>query len=131
MFLSLYFRPTDAHCIHIDAKADPKVFKTVLGLVHCYNEVFPNALVFIPRQVIPVFWGLGGTLMEADFICYRELMARSDKWKYVGNVAGTELPFVSIQRFRQKIKDSNGVSVSVGKITKFGDRMQHYWEMER
>lgn len=130
MFLSLYFRPTDAHCIHVDAKADPKIFKTVLSIVNCYNEVFPESLVFMPRQVVPVFWGTGGSTLEADFVCYRELMARSNKWKVVGNVAGTELPFVSIQRFRQKLKDSNGFSINLSYNINL-DRVKHYWEMER
>ena len=130
VFLSLNFRPTDAYCIHVDAKADTEIFKTVSSLVHCYNEVFPDSLVFLPRQAIPVFWGSGGSTMEADFICYRELMARSNKWKYVGNVAGTELPFVSIQRFRQKLKEANGYSFTIGKNS-FADRMKHFWELER
>ena len=115
MFLALYFRPTDAHCIHVDAKAKPEIFKTVLGIVQCYNKVFPQSLVFMPRQSIPVFWGAGGSMMEADAICYRELMARSKKWKYVGNIAGTELPFVSIQRFRQKLRRLGGNSMAIAR----------------
>lgn len=130
MFLALYFRPTDAHCIHVDAKADPHTFKTVLSIVQCYNKLFPESLVFMARQSIPVFWGAGGSILEADFICYRELMARSEKWKYVGNVAGTELPFVSIQRFRQRLKDSNGFSINLSFNT-HGGRMKQYWELDR
>lgn len=129
-FLSLYFRPMDAHCIHVDAKADMGIYKTVQSIVRCYNEVFPESLVFISRQSIPVFWGKGGSMMEADIICYRELISRSNKWKYVSNVAGTELPFVSIQRFRQKLRDANGNSIRITR-KKFPHRHNHIYEIMR
>ena len=130
IFMALYFRPTDAYCIHVDAKASTIVLDAVKGIVNCYNEAFPESVVFIPRHVTSVYWGKGGSILEADWICYRELAERSKKWKYVSNMAASELPFVSIQRFRQKLKEAGGNVMVIG-TNKHLQRQKRFWVTTR
>ena len=106
LLLSLLFRPSDAHCIHIDAKADKIVQASVRGLVQCYNQIFPASKVFVASQSASVVWRFAGSIMEADKICFAELQKVGIGWNYVLNLAGTELPMVSIQRIREKLKDN-------------------------
>ena len=108
LFLALYYRPSDAHCIHVDHKSSVETLSAVQHLVGCYKKKFPQATIFIAAKSIPVFWGYGGSIMEADMICYRELKERSKMWKMVSNVAGTELPFVSHQKFREVLIRAGG-----------------------
>ena len=39
ILLAVIARPGDAVCIHLDAKADVKVFLAVTSLVKCYGKV--------------------------------------------------------------------------------------------
>lgn len=109
LMLSLLFRPSDVHCIHVDKKADPEVRAAVQGLVDCYRQLFGQAAsrILMAEQPVSVTWRHGGTIMEADRICYRELQRFRD-WRYLINLAGTELPTVSIQRMRELLKREGG-----------------------
>ena len=108
MFLAVYFRPSDAYCIHIDTKVSPDVLTPFKRVVTCYQEKFPQAKIFFAERPIPVYWGKGGSIMEADMICFKQLLQLSDAWKMGANIAGTELPFVSHQKFREVMKRSGG-----------------------
>lgn len=131
MFMALYFRPSDAYCIHVDAKAGKEVFAAVKGMIKCYNQMFPQSAVFMPRQAIPVFWGAGGSILEADWICYRELYELGSRWKYLTSGAGTELPLVSIQRLRHVLQRYGGYLLMINDKNGNPDRQLHFWEMHR
>ena len=131
MFMALYFRPSDAYCIHVDAKASREVFATVNGIVNCYNHMFPKAAVFMPRQSVPVFWGTGGSILEADWICYREFHELGNQWKYLTSVVGTELPLVSIQRLRYVLNKNKGNVVVINEKNRNTDRQLQFWEIQR
>ena len=87
-------------------------------------------MLFVAKRSIPVFWGNGGSIMEADWICYRELAEKEHKWKRVANIAGTELPFVSIQRFREKLKNAGGSVMEIASNT-HPKRQKQYYETIR
>ena len=36
----MVYQPKSSHCIHIDAKAEEKVYAAVKGIVKCYKEVY-------------------------------------------------------------------------------------------
>ena len=131
MFMALYFRPSDAYCIHVDAKASKEVFAAVKGIVKCYNQMFPHSTVFIPRHAIPVFWGRGRSILEADWICYRELHELGNQWNYLTSGAGTELPLVSIQRLRHVLKKHGGNLLMVNTRNTYTERQHDFWEMQR
>ena len=87
---------------------------TVKSIVTCYEEMFPQSKIFLAQNPVPVFWGRGGTMMEADMLCYRQLVKLSETWKMVANIAGSELPFVSHQKFREVLKRSGGSILRIG-----------------
>ena len=126
MFLALFFRPTDYHCIHVDIKASNETLANIKSIVKCYQEMFPQSKIFLARNPVPVFWGQGGTMMEADMLCYRQLMVLSEAWKMVANIAGSELPFVSHQKFREVLKRSDSSVVYVMPNNLPGRQTEHY-----
>ena len=126
MFLALFFRPTDYHCIHVDIKASDETLANIKSIVTCYQEMFPHSKIFLARNPVPVFWAQGGTMMEADMLCYKQLMELSETWKMVANVAGSELPFVSHQKFREVLKRSGGSVVYVMPNDIPGRQTEHY-----
>ena len=46
-FLSVYFRPNNFYCIHIDKESKDKVWKAVQGLVKCYSEKMIHGKIFL------------------------------------------------------------------------------------
>ena len=130
IFLSQYFRPTDSYCIHIDAKADDKVNVAVKQIVNCYNALFPDTHIFVAEKSVAVFTEKGGSMMEADWICYKELIKRSGSWKMVANVAGTEMPMESIQEFRNKLKKAGGNVMAMRMTNSFTYRQDVRYKFE-
>ena len=56
-FLALNFRPSDSHCVHIDASASDETRDAMEGILRCYRERYPEANIFSIRFPIKVFWG--------------------------------------------------------------------------
>ena len=108
--LALSYRPVDAHCVHIDLKADPKAEAAIRAIVRCYNHRFPNSTFVISRLRIPMFWGWA-SILDADLACLRILFERDKNWRYFLNPAGTEMPLVSHRRFRRALIENNGSNV--------------------
>ena len=102
--LRVLYRPQNAYCIHVDAKAKPDVIEAFRSLSQCV----PNVLV--PRKLISVFWGFGESLLEAQLSCLEALRSarRSWKWRYVMNLAGTELPMVTNRHIVERLIALNG-----------------------
>ena len=76
--------------------------------------MFPDSTIFVTDNNIPVFW-CTNSVLEADMICFRELLERNKKWKMVANIAGSELPMVPHQKFRESLKRANGNVVSISR----------------
>lgn len=56
-FLALNFRPSDSHCVHIDAGASEKTRAAMEGVFKCYQEKYPVSNIFSIRFPMKVFWG--------------------------------------------------------------------------
>ena len=102
--LRVLYRPQNAYCIHIDAKAKPDVIEAFRSMTQCV----PNVLV--PRKLISVYWGLGESLLEAQMSCLEALRSAREswKWKYAINLAGTELPMVTNRDMVERLIALNG-----------------------
>ena len=105
MFLSVMFHPGDSFCIHVDAKASNEVKAAVEGLARCYRQRFPGSNVFTASFPIPVIWGDSGTI-TADTNCFRELEEKDKMWRMAVTVVGTELPLMTREEFRRRLKES-------------------------
>ena len=108
VFLALYFRPNNFHCVHIDRKASRQQRKAVNGLIRCYSLIVKRGAIFaIPEnESSSVEWG-GKTMLEADMKCLEKLVRyknnRTISWLYSSSVAGSELPIVTYSNFHNTL----------------------------
>ena len=108
IFLSLYFRPNNYHCIHIDKKAEEKHKQAIANLVACYaSKVQSGAIFTIPEnESVSVGWG-GNTILVADMKCLKMLLEyknnKNISWTHSSSIAGSELPIVSYSTFHNKL----------------------------
>ena len=113
VFLSVYFRPNNFHCIHVDTKASYRIKEAVSNLVECYSRKTQNGSIFIipEHESIDVNWG-ANTILLADIKCHKKLLENSVNgnipWRYSLSVAGSELPILSYSRFHNKISQNLG-----------------------
>jgi len=91
LLLSTIFRPHNALCVHLDPKASQDFLNTVRQILSCYRERYPGAANHILEASfsVPVFWG-HFSIVEAELICLRDLLASNVSWKYAIDVAGSE-----------------------------------------
>ncbi|TRY78000.1 hypothetical protein TCAL_08602 [Tigriopus californicus] len=109
MFLSTHFRPTDTHCIVIDQKSTVEVQKATKAVVNCYQRRFPRNPMFIVDNNISVYNG-HISILQAELDCLEELEKRNKEWKMFLNLAGNDLPLVSMTKIRETLsnhKDQN------------------------
>ncbi len=92
--LKLLYRPHNQYCISPDKKSGPLFIGVFRNLAKCLDNVH---LVSTLREVK---WG-HKSIMESEMCCYKDLMnirdkqAKKDKWKYVINLCGKELPLTT------------------------------------
>ena len=108
-FLSIYFRPNNFHCIHVDKKAKPAFKAAVRNIVKCYQKKVKHGSIFIlpDSESFSVEWGKNN-MLKADLSCIRKLLQikhddGSTAWSQSISVAGNELPIVSYSSFYNKI----------------------------
>lgn len=83
-------------------------------MIGCYQKKFPRSHIFSVENPISVYRGLPSVL-TAEMLCVKELLYRKiDKWKIFMNLAGSELPLVSLKSLRQRLKNAGGNVVDVG-----------------
>jgi len=119
VFLSLYFRPNNFHCIHVDKKSNARFKKAIDNLVRCYSTKTKHGKIFILSEVdsFSVDWG-GNTMLKADLTCLSKLLLlnqrrnHTSKWTHSISLAGSELPIVTYSSFRDKITQKLGTSLS-------------------
>jgi len=123
LFLSLYFRPKDFYCIHIDSKVSEDLRKKVEDVMRCYGEKADHEqqMHVIPvEQSIDVVWGTN-SILEADLVCLKALyeinkkMYESGKlawWQHAVSLAGTEFPMSSYATFHNEITSKLGTNQS-------------------
>ena len=113
VFLSLYFRPNNFHCIHLDSRSPMEVRNVVSNLVKSYSRKSQKGSIFlIPQnESFSVGWG-EGSMLAADLTCIKKLLEFKENgktaWWYLFSVAGTELPTRSYWKFHQKLSQTLG-----------------------
>ena len=144
-FLAVMFKPTNSHCIHVDASTPEKERLAIEGVVKCYKERFPEANIFTIKYPIQVYWGklvsevtdqgallerIGAnrneTTLQADMMCMRELLRTDKHWKYFLNPAATELPLITIEQMERLFRESGEDWVEVWKIHKLDEHRKVY-----
>jgi hypothetical protein len=82
--LRVIYRPQNFYCIHVDNNASSDVFEGVKSIVQCFDNVFLSS----KREKV-----LYATFsrLQADLNCMQDLL-QYPSWKYLLNVANTELP---------------------------------------
>ena len=124
VFLSVYFRPNNFYCIHVDRKANQDFQTAINNLVKCYSKKMKNGAIFtLPKSdSFSVDWG-GNTMLKADLKCLAELLEQNhlnwirgieniQKWSHSASIAGTELPLVTYSSFRNTITRKLGKDLS-------------------
>ena len=113
VFLSLYFRPNNFHCIHLDARSPEEVRNVISNLVKIYSRKRNKGAIFmIPlNESLSVGWG-EASMLEADLKCIKKLLEFKENgktaWRYLLSVAGTELPTRSYWKFHRKLSQTLG-----------------------
>lgn len=85
--LRVIYRPQNFYCIHVDSDASPDVFQAVKSIVQCFDNVI---LASKQEKVLYATF----SRLQADLNCMHDLM-KYPSWKYLLNVANTELPLKS------------------------------------
>ena len=122
VFLSLYFRPNNFHCIHVDRQADDVYKQAVNNLVKCYSTITDNGAIFtIPEyEAAVVDWGRN-TMLQADMKCLDQLIKYKKSlqvfpttisWSHSISVDGSELPLVTYSTFHNMISKQLGQNLS-------------------
>ena len=74
ILLHLTFRPYNAYCIYVGSNSNSQVKEGVRLLVQCYKHMYPEAHIFMAKNVNEVKWG-EFSLLEADLKCMEQLLA--------------------------------------------------------
>ena len=119
VFLSVYFRPNNFHCIHIDNKSNATFKKAISNLIKCYSGKTKHGKIFALSEIesFSVNWG-GNTMLQADIKCLQKLLElrqgrnATSKWSHTVSLAGSELPIVTYSSFRNQITQKLGSNLS-------------------
>ena len=136
IFLALYFRPNNFHCIHVDKKATYLVRQSVENLVRCYKTKINHGEIFIipKNESISVRWG-EMSVLDADIKCQNRLLAfnqerdKGNRWKYTLSVAGSELPLVSYFTLHDRI--STHLKTDLSAVESFEMPEFNRWRVEK
>ena len=112
-FLSIYFRPNDFYCIHVDKESKEKVWKAVEGLVKCYSSKMIHGKIVLldKKESFKVHWAQD-QMLKADLKCIERLLelrkGSKSPWKYSISMAGSELPLVTYATLRSRLANALG-----------------------
>ena len=110
--LKVLYRPGNVYCIHPDKKSD-------------YHEFFTNIAKCLPnvitaRKRVEVSWGTT-SLLQAQMHCLSDLdryrrnqLKEEERWQYVINLCGKEVPLLSVKEMVDKLIQMNHTSSVVG-----------------
>ncbi|CAF0871365.1 unnamed protein product [Adineta ricciae] len=82
--LRLIYRPQNIYCIHVDSGAERTVFESVRSIANCFDNIF---LTNKRERVLYATF----RRLQADLNCMEDLL-KYPSWKYLLNIAGSELP---------------------------------------
>lgn len=98
--LQMIFQPYHSYCIHIDTKSSEVLRKAVTNIIRCFQETFPKTQIFLADFPISVYWG-HISMVDAELQCLQLLYDRDPHWQYYLNLAGSEMPLVSMSEIEK------------------------------
>ena len=107
--LRYLYRPTNFYCIHPDNKSSSTFLHTFKNIAACLNNVI------IPDELQNVKWGQP-SFMEAQMTCLEDLvrlrsgLSEDNKWHYVINLCGKELPLTTTHEIASRLSRLSGQS---------------------
>ena len=98
------WRPQNLFCIHPDAKQSEEFIGIFRQLSKCLDNVF------LPTKLEKVYYQ-HHTIMDSQLNCYGDLLTfPPDRWKYVINLCGRELPLKTNREIVKSLKTLKGGS---------------------
>ena len=98
------WRPQNIFCIHPDAKQSEKFIGVFRQLSKCLNNVF------LPTKLEKVYYQ-HHSIMDSQLNCYEDLLRYpQNRWKYVINLCGRELPLKTNREMVRSLKKLKGAS---------------------
>ena len=104
-FLRTIYRPQNLYCIHPDPQSG-KNFRNVFNFIaKCLDNVF------VASKLSDVYYG-HRSILDAQVNCYRDLLDYPrQKWHFVINLCGRELPLKTNREIVEILASMNGSSV--------------------
>jgi hypothetical protein len=120
--LRVIYRPQNYYCVHVDNDASVNVFEGVQSIVQCFNNVF------LSNKREKVFYTTFSRL-QADLNCMQDLI-KYPSWKYLLNVANTELPLKTNSELVKILTIYRGYNDIEGRWKSRNiQRTEYVWEM--
>ena len=105
--LRLLYRPQNAYCIHYDAKTKSPIKEYAGAIAGCLDNVI------IPSKLERVIWG-HYSILGAQMNCMSDLLQyrvhSKQKWMYLLNLCGKELPLVTHREIITRLMKLNSSS---------------------
>lgn len=98
--LRAIYRPQNVYCLHVDFK-EPSMYKFAKSISGCLGNVI------VPENRVVVKWG-EISVLEAEIICLRALLASGRPFKYFINLTGQEFPLKTNLELVRILKIFNG-----------------------
>ena len=103
--LKAIYRPHNLYCIHPDASKGEEFAEVFRRLSSCLDNVF------VATSLQKVNYDYAATIIDAQLNCLRDFMKfPTQRWKYVINICGRELPAMSNREMVKSLMKLNGVS---------------------
>ena len=107
--LKLLYRPHNQYCIAIDKKSNVSFINIFRNIAKCLDNIH------VASKLLEVKWG-HKSIIQSQMQCYsdllkiREKQAEEQRWKYVVNLCGKELPLNSNHEIVSHLVRLNGTS---------------------
>ena len=105
--LTTVYRPHNVYCVHVDSKASPLLIDGFRHISACLGNVV------VPERLVEVVYKFGSSIMEAQLSCWESLLGLQAawKWRYVINLCGTELPYLTNKEITCALMSAEGSSI--------------------
>ena len=102
------WRPQNLFCVHPDAKQSEEFIGVFRQLSKCLHNVF------LPSKLEKVYYE-HHSIMDSQLNCYEDLLHYSpDRWRYIINLCGRELPLRTNREIVKILKRLNGTNAIGG-----------------
>ncbi|XP_017551903.1 beta-1,3-galactosyl-O-glycosyl-glycoprotein beta-1,6-N-acetylglucosaminyltransferase-like [Pygocentrus nattereri] len=95
------YAPQNFYCIHVDKKSPESTVKAINAIVSCFDNVFIASQL---EEVVYASW----SRVQADLNCMKDLYLISDRWKYLINLCGQDLPIKTNLEMVRALKELGG-----------------------